>query len=177
MKKLLLVFLGIVSVTACKTETNDKSDKSVKTKEIKRLIVDFSFKTDKIDNFRIMLNNIEIDEFQKMNIQVYEEVGPSSSYESINAIFPENHMSNNIVVNLGSKETKEVQIQKLRLSYGENTIEVTIDNIENYFSLNKFIELDKEERVLRTKKIDGAHNPILFSRKSIINLLKRRTNG
>lgn len=176
MKKIILLCCVTLCFLACKTEEKKKpieqSVEPVKVETPKELTVDFSFKTNKTDVFRIMTNNIEVDDLQKMNIQVFETVDPTTNYESIIAKFPKDIISNNVFVSLGHKEVKSVDVNSVTITYGDYSISANINTLENYFVLNKFVELDKDANVLKTKRVDGKHNPQLILRRKAINELK-----
>ena len=177
MKNVVLVLLISIALLACKN--NSKEDQSTNTakqedKVRKELVVVLNFKTNKKDVFRIMLNNIIVDDLQKKNIQIFEEVIPSSAVDKISAKFDPENISNQILINLGNKEVKKVEIENVFVSYGQNQVNIkTPQEMEEYLNFNKFIDRDPSSTTLQTKKVDGRHNPIINLKRSLINLLKK----
>jgi hypothetical protein len=140
----------------------------------KHLTVNFNFKTNKPDMFKIMLNNVEIDELQKKNIHIFENVIPSTEDDAITAKFDADNMSNNVVIHLGNKEVKEVEIKSILISYGNNQINISSPkDLDKYFVFNKFIEKDSTSNTLKTKRVNGQHNPAFSFKRNLINLLKK----
>ncbi|EMQ95966.1 hypothetical protein D778_01856 [Xanthomarina gelatinilytica] len=168
---ILLTFMFLFS---CKNDT--KNDNQVIENSVvetpKELVVKLGFKTSVKDEFRIMLNNIEIDEFQKKNILIRETVPVSSGFESIVANFG-NNISNNLIINLGNKNLKEIELNGIEVSYGEKRVLVTNENIRKHFNINKFVEFDSIKRVFKTIKVAGKHQPSFVARRSLINILKK----
>lgn len=178
MKKLSFVVLILLfAITACKNN-EDKQEKENKVEvEVvapKQLIVNFNFKTNKADVFKIMMNNIQVDELQKKNIQIFENVIPSSSQDKITAKFEDGNMSKNIVVHLGNKEVKEIEISSVEISYGDNYISIkTPQDLDKYFAFNKFIEKDLTSNKLKTITVNGQHNPVFSFKHNLINFITK----
>ena len=163
-----LIFVG------CKNTAEEPQKVEEKATPEAKLIVDFSFKTDQQDVFRIMLNNIEVDELQKKNIQFFEDVAPSSNFESFHAEFDANNMSNNVVINLGNINVKNVEIESIKVTYGDNEIIASTPvQITEYFALNKFVTLDSVSSTLSTNRVDNQHFPTISLKRKSINYLKK----
>ncbi len=170
MKKLLLTLILVLNYS-CKENTKEKKIVE-KMPAPKALTIDFSFKTNKTDKFTIMLNNIEVDELQMKNIHFFEDVNPSSSYESINAKFDSGNISKNIIFNLGNKEVKEVELKNILISYGNKEFNIgTIAEIYDFLQFNKFIVKDSTSNTIKTKRVDGKHNPTFSIKRKLINKL------
>ena len=93
---------------ACKSDVNEQTDSSENHKtsvetEVKELEVVLDFKTNKDDKFKLMLNNIRVDEFQNKNVQIIEKVNQTSSVDKIITKFGDNNISNNFIINLRTK--------------------------------------------------------------------------
>ena len=173
----LLVLLFIFNIS-CKNRSKQIATPIIK-EEInspKELMVNFRFrfKTNKTDTFKIMLSNIEVDELQKKNIYIFEDVIPSSGEDSIIAKFDPGNISNSITINLGNKEIKEVEIIEILVSYGSNGINISTNkDIDKYLAFNRFIERDSTSNIIRTKKVDGLHNPGFSLKRKLINQLRK----
>lgn len=173
MKKIVLVVLVTFFAFSCSSEPKKESKPIVienVEETIKEFIVKMDFKTNSEDSFRLELTNIVIDEFQKKNILVIESVSPSSSYEKITANFGEN-MSKAFKINFGTKELKEVEITKINLTYGKNSINIKGSELKKYFSISKFIQYDSISGKLKTQKVEGKHYPIITLKRNYINAL------
>lgn len=175
MKKILLLLL-IVTV-ACKNEPKAVSNEAIAETEIeptKELVVNVNFKTNKAGDFKLMLNNVKVDEFQTKNIHVIEKVVPTSGIETITATFGANNISRVFYFNLGSKEPKEVEIESMSLTYGSKSINVSASELGEYFAYNKFVTLDSVSNTFKTKRVDGKHSPnLIFKGKYMEVLLKQ----
>lgn len=177
MKKVLLVLLISIALVACKNNSKEEQATEIakqEEKERKELVVIFNFKTNKKDVFRIILNNIIVDDLQKKNIQIFEEVIPSSSIDQITAKFDPKNISNKILINLGNNEVKKVEIENIFVSYGQNQVNIkTPKEMEKYLIFNKFIDRDSSSTILQTIKVEGRHNPAIIFKRNVINVLKK----
>lgn len=172
--KVLLIFLTI-SNTACKDKEEQISQETFKDKNTpKQLTINFNFKTNKADVFKIMMNNIEVNELQKKNIHVFEEVTPTTEDDIIRAEFDANNISKNILISLGNKEVKEVEIISISVSYGDNHFNFnTAKEFHEYFHFNRFVKKDEGSKTLTTQKVDGRHNPAISLKQNLIKLINR----
>ena len=180
MKRTFLAFtmtMTMILFASCKksTEKEQVSNEVKKTEEVsKQLEIRFSFKTNKTDVFKIMMNNIEVDEFQKKNIQIFETIPPSSQFENIVAKFDEGNMSKNIVFSLGNKKVKEVTIDNINISYKNKVIDIsTPKDITKFLRFNKHIKRDSTSKIIKTKKVDGKHSPTFTFSKNLIKQLDK----
>ncbi len=172
MKKFLLILLVIT--VACKTEPKEVPEEPIPEKvvePIKEFEVIVNFKSNKDDEFKLMLNNVIVDEFQRKNIHVIEKVIASSESENITATFGENNISKNFNFHFGSKQIKEVEIESISFSYGTNNLSIDGSELAEYFSINKYITLDTVSNILKTKRVDGKHNPTIILKRKYIKTL------
>ncbi|MDA8591356.1 hypothetical protein N9L09_00145 [Flavobacteriaceae bacterium] len=172
MKKIAFILFLSLCMFACKSEEkpSDKAQVEVPKKE-KEWIVNVTMKSNKSDYFKLMMNNIEIDEFQTKNIHVIEKMEPTSSYETINARFGANNISKTFKIFLGSKEVKELDIKSIDIAYGDKSIFMNSSQITNNFNLNKFVEQDSVTMKIKTKRVDGKYYPVMVLKRKVINQL------
>ena len=169
MKNIFIILL-IVVFTACKSETKEEVTTETTPEPVeKEFTFSVSFKTNKSDVFKLMMNNVEVDELQKKNIQVFETIHPTTTVDMFTAKF--GNMSKNIHFNLGNKEEKEIEIDNIQISYGNSSVTVKPAELNDYFLLNKFVTQDQSTFKIQTKKIDNAHYPTLILRAREINKL------
>lgn len=170
--KNFIVIIFAISLIGCNNHkrtdlTNSKAE--VKSKE---LLVEFYFKTDSADEFKIMINDIKVDELQRKDIHIYEDVVPSSNEDRIIARFDENNISDKIRISLGNKVLKKVELKRLLVKYGDNEILLsTPADFKKYLFFNKFIEYNSENSTITTLNQDGVHHPVIFFKPILINLL------
>ena len=162
MKRVILIFT-LLAIVSCKTESKEQAEvANAEPEEIsKELIISMSFKTNKADNFRFSLMNIKVDEFQKKNIQILESVEPTSEFDNLTANFGPNNISNSLKIGFGTKEEKTVSLGSLNISYGENSLDIPPNALSDYFTTNKFIEIDSVSNTLTVKRVDGRMNPLM----------------
>lgn len=177
MKKITILLVLINLCISCNTSEKKTSNLSVTETETnenikKNLSVEFVFKTNKPDVFYIKMDNIEIDELQKKHIHIFENVTPTSKEDKIIAKFDAQNMSKHILINLGTKEIKEVEIIEIALSYGDNHYRFnSVNDINKYFAFNRFIDVEEDSKILKTKTVGGRHNPAISVRQNLIRLL------
>ncbi|OUS02406.1 hypothetical protein A9Q86_03940 [Flavobacteriales bacterium 33_180_T64] len=175
MKKGICLVLLILTI-GCKKKTDKIVLEEKKEENIEQIIltINFNFKTSQPDVFKIMMNNIEVDELQKKNIHIFEEVVPSTSVDVIIAKFDADNFSKNIVFHLGNKTPKEVEVESILVAYGKNRFNInSAQDLNKYFAFNKFIERDSTSKILNTKRVDGKLNPTFRIKRNLINLLKK----
>ena len=163
-------------IFSCKEETKVEQEDQVASsttneKVTKELQIILELKTDKSHEIKLMMNNIGVYEFQRKNIHIIEKIEPSTSIETINASFGADNISKTVLINLGNKEVKNITIKNIKLSYGDQSILIVPADIPNYFSLNKYINLEGD--VLKTSKVDGKYTPTLTLKRKIISDLIR----
>jgi len=180
MKKVFLILITIIAL-GCKNEKNEtKSIPETETiglneiEQTKEFIAKISYRTNKDDEFKIMLNNIVQDEFQRKNIYIIEKVVSNSVFENITANFGEvDNLPNEFHINFGVKEIKEVEIESIELTYGKNNLIINAAELKDYFNFNKYVEHDSVSNKFTTKNIDGVHYPTILLKIKGINALKQ----
>ncbi len=180
MKKLsfIVLIISLITYTSCKqNEAKNVVEDDLVVEAIvkpKQLTIQFNFKTNKSDVFKIMMNNIEVDGLQKKNIHIFENVTPSTSEDQIIAKFDEGDISKNIIIHLGNKTIKEVEITSVQVSYGDNHLNITTpEDLDKYFAFNNFIDFDSASNKLKTIKVNGQHNPAFSLKHSLINFITK----
>tara|TARA_B110000114_G_scaffold119832_1_gene125570 strand:+ start:161 stop:667 length:507 start_codon:yes stop_codon:yes gene_type:complete len=156
MKKVFLVLLMVIFTIACKSKQEEKIKESKK-----EFIVKIKHRVNKKDVFKLVLYNIITDENQNKWIQINEKVVGTSATENLTANFGEN-ISYNFRINFGVKQEKEIEIKYIEILYGSKSIYVKPEELKNHFTFNEFITQDKVTNKLRTKKIGGKLNPIIY---------------
>lgn len=177
MKKTILILAITLIVSGCKSDTNQAKDQNqpesveeVK-EEKKEFIVDLSFKTNKSGVFQMVLYNIKVDDFQNKYIVISENIEATSSADYMKANFQEN-ISNSFRINFGNKEIREIEVLSIELSYGLNKINIDSENISSYFDFNEYIKQDPITKLLKTEKIEGKLNPIIYLKPQFLRELK-----
>lgn len=168
----VLIFIMFFTLASC---NNSKSSETeipiVEVKEEFELV--FELKTSLEDEFKVIVNNIKVDEFQKKSIQVIETIPPSSGYEKLKANFGDKNISNFILINLGKKE-KVVEFNYISFKYGQKSIVVDASNFDEFMNYNKFVSIDKSNFTITTQKIGNKHNPIISAKRVLINKLLQK---
>lgn len=174
---ILLIIICVIALLSCNTaekNTSSVSENNLAQVESKKLRIEFVYKTNKSDVFTIQMNNIEVDEIQKKNIHFFENVTPTTKDDRVVVEFDANNLSKTIIINLGHKEIKEVEILNISVSYGDNHYSFdTLNDIKKYFAFNRFIDVVEDSKTIQTKRVDGKHNPALSLRQNLIRLLEK----
>lgn len=170
--RVFLSLLFLMSLVACKNNSEEKNhqEQVIKKNNLEVLLL---YKTNKADMFKIMMNNIVVDEFQKKSIQFTEEVVPTSEYDEMKVSFDEGNLSKNIIFHLGNKVEKTVEIKSITITYGDKVFSLSKPSDFNDFLIfNKFIEIEPNKKMIKTKRIDGKLYPTFSLRQKLINQLK-----
>ena len=173
MKKVLLFNISLI-LFACNdagktnaSNTVSQSNQSVPDEIERELTVSMEFKTNKEDEFVIMMNDIRIDDFQTKNIHIKERVSPTTSVDKLTGNFGVNNISNKLIISLGREEVKEVEIISMNFEYDENIVSVRAKDFRKYFGFSKFSVFDTITNKIQTIKINNIHNPRLYVKKKL----------
>ncbi|WP_460220435.1 hypothetical protein [Psychroserpens sp. MEBiC05023] len=163
------IILLLFSLLSC--QENPNSNKVLaKEVSVPNFIIKIEISTDTEDDFKIMFNNIIIDEFQSKNVQVKERIPTSTGYESIVASYYGNNTSNDLRIILGIK-SKKVKFKKIDISYVDKNLVIDNDNFNNYFRFNEFISLDDTTFTFTVTNPSNNHTPVIFAKKRLIDFM------
>lgn len=162
-------------ISSCGEKKNNEVISNIKEKELtKELVVKIKYKTNQPDDFKIMLNHVEVDEFQSKNIHIIEKVFATSNTDLIVAKFGDKNISNRFQIGLGNKEPKKVEMESIDFFYIDKTLSIMPDEIGEYFRFNEFVAFDPISNDLTTKRVNGKHFPVMSLKwKYLDNLIKR----
>ncbi|WP_204344469.1 hypothetical protein [Psychroserpens algicola] len=174
MKKIIFISVVAMLCFTCNNSPKEQEQETQKITEVqeekKSFVMTLHFKTNKDDVFKIMMNNIVVDELQTKNIHITEKVSPSTGFDRITAKFDPDNISQEVFISLGNAEFKEVQIKSIDVSYGDKAISAsTGDELNDYFAFNKHITFDALTNTIKTNKVDGTHTPTIILRRKVIN--------
>ncbi len=165
-----IFFFVLLFFISCNQNSNSSVESNASKIKKKEFLVSIEYKSNSPDKFKLIMDNIKVDEFQRKSIVITEDVVATTSLDFINANFGEN-ISSRIVLNLGNKEVKKVVINELIMSYGDNSIIIDGNSILDSFKLNEFVEFDSTSKELKTKRINNNHAPALILKPKVINQL------
>jgi len=80
-------------------------------------------------------------------------------------------ISDLVQVEFGRKVKNEFTINAITITYENKILEISKEEIEKYFYINKFIDYNKETGELKTKRVNNSLAPIITLKKAIINQL------
>ena len=169
---LLLILISF----ACKEDKSENTKESkIESKEKKssKLVFDIDLTTTQPDEFRFFANNIFLNNNQFMNISIGQQLHNNETSKSMRFEFPEN-VKPDVMLGfvLGVKKEKDVEIKTASLSYGETKFIINSDQLNEFFTFNKFIEYNSETKILETKRKDNRLNPTLYVRRKILDSIQ-----
>lgn len=108
-----------------------------------------------------------------MNISIGQQLHNNETSKSMRFEFPEN-VKPDVMLGfvLGVKKEKDVEIKTASLSYGETKFIINSDQLNEFFTFNKFIEYNSETKILETKRKDNRLNPTLYVRRKILDSIQ-----
>lgn len=164
----------LMTIIACNNTKENKSSKAEVTNNQqqaepneKELKLTMKFKTNKKDEFTFMMNEISVDEFQTKNIHLVEKVSPTSTTDQIIGNFGPSNISNKMIISLGRKEPKELEIISINFEYGQSSVNISPEQLSDYFGFSKYSVLDSTTYKIKTIRVDNQHNPRLYVRKKL----------
>ncbi len=186
--KLVILFLLIISVNACKTDKSDQSDTDEQNLEIDETNTEkLTENKNKIDdeNFIVKIDFSSSEEglFQVLyNLQQdpsqwekrYFKINKGAEVQTIEAKFDLNKFGSPKIVRLilGGEQPKQISLKKFQLSGDGNLIDISSDNFDEFVNVNEFVQLNKQNNTLTTFKVKDRHIPIIaLSKKALDSLL------
>ncbi|WP_299521442.1 hypothetical protein [Winogradskyella sp.] len=171
--KSLKFFVLVLLCCSCgnSDKTNNLNLEAATTK--KELTLSIDFKTTEPDFFKIAMNNIVVDEFQKKSIQFSENVYPTSSFDNITVVFDTNNPSKDILFIPGNKKNKVIEIQALNLNFGNKDLKINSSEIRKNVSINKYVKYDSINNNFVISTIDGQLYPVIKLKRGLINRLTK----
>ena len=178
--KIKLLLICVILLIACKNEEKTNSDSegpveeiNVEEKASNKLTLEIDLATSHPDVFKFFANDVFLNNNQFMNLSVSQKLNENEKSKKMTFEFPENIQPDVLLgLNLGTKEEKEVTINEINLTYGNTKFSITPETIEDYFTHNKFVEINSETHKISTKKMDNKHNPTLFVRRKILDSIQ-----
>lgn len=168
---LLILFIGCI-LFSCNENKSVANGDNTPSEQKKVLSVSIELKTTHDDEFRIMLNQIEVDEFQKMDIRAYEVIPATNNYDKMTARFFDKIISKKLVIGLGNKHLKTVDINRISMSYGTSSLVIPKVELSSYFNTNSYASFDNQMNIV-TQKDNGRHLPALYANAKLINALTK----
>ncbi len=171
MKKTFLTLILVISFISCKKETEKKP--ILKNNEKKEFIVKVSLQTDKEDELKILVNNVRVNRFQRKNIEIKEKLIVLDKPKTYNFNLKED-FSNSVRLSLGNKEEKTIKVRVIEITYQDIKIRTNGNDLDKYFTFNKYVTYNKENSTLTIKKVDGKLNPVMRLNKSVFKSKKKK---
>lgn len=178
MKKLTLVLL-VITFFSCKNEENvaekakqqnNKLEQKIEKKN--RLVFEIDFKTTKPDDFILFSNDVFLNNSQFMNFIITHKMNSNENQKVIKFEVPDEIKPDvSLGLILGRENEKAITVKLIKVHTNNVEYLISPDELNDYFTFNKFIEYNPETGIINTKRIDGKYNPTMFLRKKIINKL------
>ena len=175
MKKIFFALLTLVLVS-CNNEKPKVEEKSeiieeqIETVKPVKFSIELRLKFSESEEIKLSASNIFINNSRTMNISVTQKMDKSEAFKTVVLDLPENiNPDGQIMLSFGTKKPKTIEFENIIIKNRELEFKLTSQEINNYFTYNKFIVYNPETSVITTKKVDGRHNPILLLRKKIID--------
>lgn len=185
-KAIVLIVLSTIFVTSCKNsqseqitntpetftkerETLEDSKKQLSLLEKKALKIMFVFETTEPDIFQIKFNAFDKENTLLKNATVKKTNQTVTFTETFDV--EKNDIPKSVYLILGVKNLKKIKLDKIQLTTNEISINVTKENLLDYFVLNQYLNFDSQTGVLETFNYEGKHVPILSLSKRAYEVL------
>lgn len=170
-----MAILSCIVISACKDPktVNQPMVQKAPQKAMSNLIFDMHIKTTEPDVFSLFANDVFLNNNQFMSISIKHKLNGNETDKSLHFEFPKNiKPDHQMGISLGPNKVKDVTITDATLTYGDTEFKISQDNLMDYFTTNRYVDYDSETKSLKTKKVDGKYNPLLFFRKRILDSLQ-----
>tara|TARA_R110002073_G_scaffold56835_15_gene144551 strand:- start:18726 stop:19268 length:543 start_codon:yes stop_codon:yes gene_type:complete len=166
------LFLVLFSCRENKDESKEKIEEEATTEE-PTLKVKINAKVLVDDVFEVYYYETGQQTFHHEDF-VFTKVDGDSLFQDIVFELPEITYPERLRLDLGKNTNqKEIELRAITLSYGEKEYNFSKEEIENEFKPSKFIDFNKETRIIKMKEINGKYDPYFYSPKvsNIVNYL------
>lgn len=177
--KIKFLSILIVLFVSCKNDKNPVENETVDDSKVvitdppKAIIFEVDLTTTQPDEFKLFANEIFLNNSQHMNISIGQKLNLNETSKKMIFRFPENIKPDfQMGFGLGTKFKKEIRINEMMLSFGKTTFNIKPEELEKYFTFNKFTEYNSSMNKIKTKKVDGKHNPLIFFRRRILDSIQ-----
>ncbi|MCF6279453.1 MAG: hypothetical protein L3J14_03815 [Flavobacteriaceae bacterium] len=178
MKKVFFVALILV-LASC---NNDKVAPKKENVEVKPevivpikpeiFVIELKLKYSESEDIKLFATDVFINNNRTMNINVTEKVAKSDDFKPVLLDFPENIKPDyQVGISFGTKKPKTIEVKSIYISYADTEFNIPSQELNNYFTFNKFVDYNAETGQIQTKKIAGKHNPLMFFRRKILDKL------
>ncbi len=175
MKRLIITALSLCLF--CCNETRDKNNletndpieivKPVESVKEKKLNISLDISSTVPDKLQCIFVNIELDDNKKGLYIIDHNVEAPNKSENVDFEMSGDYIPGVTQIRLGTKQ-KEVTIEKMLLTYDNNTVEMYREDIDKYFHLNDQVKFDTITKTLKVKP-NGKGIPSLTLRKGFVN--------
>ena len=121
----------IIFILSCK-EQEQIEPKTIEVEKKDELMFKVTLNTSTSDDFRLLLNNIKKDN-SKINIQVSESLKAGDEDQTIEINIKENYFPQEIIVDLGQKEQKTVDIKDIYIKASNFELNIPKNKINHIF--------------------------------------------
>jgi len=165
-RKHFKVFFSILILTliiSCKTEEKPKdvvktdNEKVEAKKPNEDFSINFEIESDIETKIMVLFKDIEHGK-QKVDYTVYLPLEKANNNAKA-AMFGD-FIPGQLLVEFGRQKQTEFTVKSATILYEDQVINITKDNFQTYFYLNKYITYDKVTGVLKTKRIGKSLAPI-----------------
>ncbi len=176
MKKITLLLVLAIAFSCENKNKNKEEEKKdileekVEEKKPEKFVIELTMRMDNSDGFRLFANGVFINNNRTMNINITEQISKSDNFETVTLDLPESIRPDyEVGIALGSKEEKTIEFQQAKISYGDIEFLVSPDKMEEYFYFSKDINYNAENGTIKTQKVNGRHDPIMYLRKNVVD--------
>ncbi len=174
---LVISILGFLSVSCGNESKNPDNENVTAIEEVKinpntfKVEVEGVWKED--DELIVFWKDASISYFDDDHT-IYQGIKGSDVPQKVIFEFEEGYVPNDIRFDISSKkEQKEITINYIKLEQQDRSFIVTKDKLFDFFRPNEFIDFDKSSNIIKTKEINEAYDPILFTSPSIYLEMER----
>lgn len=177
MKNIFLLLILTFALICCKQNKRNykqNKDEFLVKNENQRLKVLINAKVLINDYFEVYYYEPGLDTFSSNDYILTEVIGNEDS-QDISFILPKDIFPERLRLDFGkTSEQKEIQLNSIKLIFGDKTYEFSQDEIINQFKASKFIDFDVESFTIETREIENRYDPYFYTPKlnNIVNYLR-----
>ena len=178
MKNLIIAIVIIAAFVSCNKEKSQKEEVKEPAKEVveveeNKFSVELRVRYSKPDELKLFASDIFISNRRTMDIRISEKIKKSKEFNTIKFDLPNDLIPDRETgLLLGSNNENTIYIELLKVSFGDIEYLIQPEELETYVTFNKYIEYNIETGTIKTKKVNGTLNPIIFLRRKILDNLE-----
>lgn len=149
------------------SSVEDPIKNSSQIKKVENFALEYEIIVKNADLYRSTFRFNNTEDRSKL-IDFFDDLSSSSKTKKLKFNFDEKEIPTAVYLGLGNETPTEIIFNEMKILYKNKILNISIENIQEYFDFNKFVTIDITNKTLVTNKVGGEFAPSL-SLKTTVN--------